>query len=86
MVVSHFCIVVSPSSFAEITTFYRTILAPLGYTEFRSAPQFLGLMPASGIPDFFIIAKEGRGPTKDAHFGFRAKDQEEVAKWHAVAL
>jgi hypothetical protein len=86
MPISHFCLVVTPAEFQATKTFYLAALAPLGYKEVFGSPNFVGLGDSSNIPDFFIVAKEDRGPTKDGHFGFLAPDKETVHKFHEAAL
>jgi hypothetical protein len=61
-------------------------LAPLGYKEVYAGPNFVGLADSSNIPDFFVVVKEDRGPTKDGHFGFLAPDKVTVRKFHEAAL
>jgi hypothetical protein len=85
MPVSHFCIVVSPASFDEAKIFYLAALAPLGYKQSLTGPNFLGLEDTPDKPDLFIIANEGR-VTRDGHFGFQAPDKETVHKFHDAAL
>jgi hypothetical protein len=82
------CLIVPPSQFEEGKTFYTDVLSVLNYKHFRSGNGFFGLSNASGIPDFFMIAKEESegGPTKNVHIGFRAPDRETVNKFHATAL
>ena len=86
MPVSHFTIVVTPAEFQAAKTFYLAALAPLGYKELFSGPDHQGLGDASNIPDFFIVSKEDRGPTKNAHFAFQAPDKDAVHKFHEAAL
>lgn len=85
MPVSHFCLVVAPASYDKTKTFYLAALAPLGYKESITGPNFVGLENISDKPDFFITAKEDR-VTKDAHFGFQAPDREAVHKFYEAAM
>ena len=88
MTLSSVAIVVTPAQFAARKAFYARVLAILGHTEFRSGENFIGFKNASGIPDFFIVAKEEseRAPTRNVHIGFKAPDRETVHKFHAEAL
>lgn len=81
-------LVVTPSQFEERKAFYTTVLTLLGYKEFRSGKDFIGLANQSGVPDFFIVAKaeSEREPTKNVHICFRAPDRDTVHKFHAAAL
>jgi catechol 2,3-dioxygenase-like lactoylglutathione lyase family enzyme len=82
------CLVVTPSQFEERKAFYTTVLSILGYKEWRSGDNFIGLANPAGVPDFFLTAKEEseRQPTKNVHIGFKVSDHETVQKFHAAGL
>ena len=88
MPLSNVCLVVTPANLAAFKTYYKAVLAPLGYGVWREDDKFIGFRQGEHDPDFFMIAKpeSERLPTRNVHFGFRAASTEVVKAFHAAAL
>ena len=86
MPILSFCLVVTPAQFQATKVFDLAALAPLGYKEVHAGPNFVKVADLSNIPDFFVVAPEDRGLTKDGHFGFLVPDWETVYKFYKATL
>jgi catechol 2,3-dioxygenase-like lactoylglutathione lyase family enzyme len=72
---------------AAATSFYETVLAPLGFLQMEARPATVGF--GKKYPEFWLNLRSGMGSaTADsgAHVCFRARSIDMVDAFHAAAL
>jgi catechol 2,3-dioxygenase-like lactoylglutathione lyase family enzyme len=85
-VIDHFGI--NCADFDRSKEFYDKVLGVLGYTRQMDFGVAVGY-GAEGHPDFWIAdinAGNARGPNREIHVGFAAKDPESVQAFYRTAL
>ncbi|KAF7679458.1 hypothetical protein GT037_003206 [Alternaria burnsii] len=82
----HIGITVPTSRFEEVTAWYLTALAPLGYSKHKEFHnRSVGLGPDRSNIVFFITAKEDTEAAA-THVAFRCTDRKTVEKFHEEAV
>jgi hypothetical protein len=78
----HVGISVPADRLEEVTNWYLTALAPLGYTKLKEFPGFaVGLGPEKYSVPFWIGAK-AESPVSATHIAFRCSDRVTVDRFH----
>ena len=73
------------SDLARSALFYEALLAPLGYVKMVERPVTVGF--GKRFPEILLNERLGLGPVSDGmHLCLRAKGQDAVHAFHAVAL
>jgi hypothetical protein len=83
----HVGITVPSDRLEEVTNWYLTALAPLGYTKLKEFPGFaIGIGPEKYSVPFWISGKKIEGQMAVTHIAFRCSNRATVDTFHEEGL